>query len=260
MITGAVILALASAGTVLVVLLWRRVFGEAEIPPEVRVPGAATVDTQECRLAVHEAGHAVAAWCCTLVAEVTLVTIEHKTKEWGGGIVNYSFYGIDWMDERWCKMVISLSGVCAEAMVYSRWRTFGSQLDLAKALALAESLAAKPIDPPWQRLGSEFGPVPDLARAFKTKPSPAAVENLAEGYRMARRVLRSHGGAFFKVVSMLLAKKSTTRSDVEELLGKRYYATFALAGAHFESIVSETGKPKRFKPGFVLPGRRKKAA
>jgi hypothetical protein len=264
LITGVAFLAVAAVLAVAVVLIWRDVFAEAEIPPEIRVPGGAAVDTQECRLAVHEAGHAVAAWCCTLVAEVDLATIEHKDKieGWEGGVVRYSFYGVNWMDDRWCKMVIALSGVAAEAMVYSRWRTTGSQADLLKALAVAESLASSknPVDPPWRRLGAIPGDrVPDLASAFRSKPSSGATGNLEEGYRMARRVLRSHGGAFFKVVSMLLAKKSTTKADIEALLGKRYFATFALAGAHFESIVNESGRPERFKPGFVLP-KRKKAA
>lgn len=266
MVSGLIILAVVAACAIPVAMLWRRVFvADAETPPEVRVPGAASVDTQECRLAVHEAGHAVAAWCCTLVAEVTVATIEHKGKDWSGGLVNYSYYGTDWLEGRWCKLVIALAGVAAEAMVYSRWRTSGSEIDLAQALAIAEDLAGVAggkIDPPWRRLGGNeaAGSAPDLARAFKTKPSAAAAENLEEGYRMARRVLRSHGGAFFKVVSMLLAKKSTSKTDIEALLGKRYYATFALAGAHFESIVNESGRPERFKPGFVLPLRRKKKA
>ncbi len=262
MISGVVLVMLAASGTVLVVMLWRRIFAEAEIPPEVRVPGAASVDTQECRLAVHEAGHAGAAWCCTLVADVDLATLEHKNKEWEGGLVSYSFYGLDWMEDRWCKMVITLSGVAAESMVYSRWRTYGSGPDLTKALKIAESLASatSPVEPPWRRLGVASGPAPNLARAFKTKPSHAAIENLEEGYRMARRVLRSHGGAFFKIVSMLLAKKSTSQTDIEAVLGKRYFATFALAGAHFESMVNPSGKPERFKPGFVLPARGRKAA
>jgi len=263
MISGIVILAFASMGTVLVVLLWRRIFAEAEIPPEVRVPGAAAVDTQECRLAVHEAGHAVAAWCCTLVSDVTVVTIEAKAKDLGAGLesglVNYSYYAIDWADGRWCKLVIALSGVCAEAMVYSRWRTTGSERDLAQALQMAESLADGS-SPPWQRLGVTSGAVPNLARAFKVKPTAAVAENLEEGYRMARRVLRSHGGAFFKVVSALLAKKSTSRADLEAALGGRYYAKLALAGAQIESVINQSGKAERFKPRFVLPGRRKKAA
>ncbi len=264
MIIGIIILTFSVAGAVFMLFLWRQISSEAETPPEVRVPGVAAIDTQECRLAVHEAGHAVAAWCCTLVAEVSFATIEHKNKEWEGGLVGYKFYGLDWMEDRWCKMVIVLSGVAAEAMVYSRWRTTGSEDDLTRALKFAESiaLAKNPVDPPWQRLseGEAAGSVPDLARAFKTKPSTAAIANLEEGFRMSRRVLRSHGSSFFKVVSMLLAKKSTSQADIEALLGNRYYVTFALAGAHFESIVSESGKPKRFKPGFVLPGRRKKAA
>src|SRR5271166_3771290 len=120
--------ALALGGLpVLVVRLWRNIFAEAEIPPEIMGSGTAAVDTQECRLAVHEAGHAVAGWCCTLVGEVAVATIEAKS----GGYVRHSYYKIDGPEAEWCEMVISLAGVVAEATVYSRWRTRGCEQDLS---------------------------------------------------------------------------------------------------------------------------------
>jgi ATP-dependent Zn protease len=264
MVSGLLLLALAAALAIPAVVLWRRVFAGAAIPHELRVPGAASVDTAECRLAVHEAGHAVAAWCCTLVSEVTIATIEAKDRGagWDGGFVNYTYYRTYWSSGDWCKMVIALAGVAAEALVYSRWRSTGSERDLLQALEIAEGLVAKGAAEhiPWQRLGETPGRAPDLGKAFKTRPPAAVAENLNEGYRMARHVLGSHGGAFFKVVSMLLAKKSTTRADMEQVLGKRHFEQLVALGAQLESVVNESGKPEHFKPRFVLPLRRRKAA
>jgi ATP-dependent Zn protease len=257
MISGVIILVFASAGTVLVVLLWRRIFAEAQIPPEIAGSGSAAVDTQECRLAVHEAGHAVAGWCCTLVGEVTVATIEDKN----GGLVSHSYYAISGPEAEWCEMVIALAGVCAEAMVYSRWSTRGSERDLMRALTHAERIGADGlVNAPWDRRGPEAGSVPNFNRMFKTPLSSPALANLEEGYRMTRHVLRSHGSAFFKMVSLLLTKRAVTRFDMERVLGKRRFETLIAVGTKLESVVNQSGKPEFFKPRFVLPAKRRKKA
>ena len=263
MIAGALLVLAAGVLTVLSVVLWRRIFAKSEIPPERGSQGAqppgitapAAADTQECRLAVHEAGHAVAGWCCTLVGEVSVATIEDKD----GGLVKHTFYAVPGPAALWCEMVISLAGVAAEAMVYSRWRTKGSERDLARALGYAEQIgAAGQAGLPWDKL-SPGGKVPDFGKMYGARPSPEALENLGEGYRMTRKVLRSHGSGFFKMVSLLLTKRAVTNFDMERVLGKRRFETLIAVGARIESVVNESGRPELFKPRFVLPLRRRKA-
>lgn len=253
MISWILLLFFAVAIGIPVGLLWRHLFAEAEIPPEIRVPGAATIDTQECRLAVHEAGHAVAAWCCTLVTEVNAATIEDEK----GGLVSFTYRHSGLPEERWCQMVIALAGVAAEGMVYSKWSTKGSEKDLGEALVFAKVLRE---NPPWERLGRASGSVPNFQKMSRTKLDPDVIENVNEAYRMARRVLRSHGSQFFKVVSMLLTKKATRKVDLEAVLGMRHLERIVATGAIIESILYSTGKPERFKPRFVLPRRSGKKA
>ena len=257
MVSVAIFVFLGVAGLVFAISLWRYVSTPAEIPPEIAGSGTAAIDTPECRLAVHEAGHAVAGWCCTLVGEVTVATIEDKS----GGFVRHSYYAIGGPEAEWCEMVISLAGIAAEAMVYSRWRTAGSEGDLSRALALAKSIDARGQESlPWDRLGFAAGPVPDFTKMFKAELPTAVLENLEEGYRMTRQVLRSHGSRFFKMVTLLLTKRAVTRFDMERALGKRHFETLIAVGTRLESVINQNGKPERFKPRFVLPLRRRKAA
>ena len=257
MVSGAIFVLLAIAGLMFAASLWRYISTPVEISPEIARSGTAAVDTPECRLAVHEAGHAVAGWCCTLVGEVTVATIEDKS----GGFVRHSYYAIGGPEAEWCEMVISFAGVTAEAMVYSRWRTAGSEGDLSRALALAKSIDARGQERlPWDKLGSSAGPTPDFKKMFKAQLSPAVLENLEEGYRMTRQVLRSHGSRFFKMVTLLLTKRAVTRFDMERALGKRHFETLIAVGTRLESVINQNGKPEHFKPRFVLPLRRRKAA
>ncbi|HYX19560.1 MAG TPA: hypothetical protein VFA98_01800, partial [Thermoanaerobaculia bacterium] len=111
---------------------------------------AKAIDTWECRVAVHEAGHAVAAWCCTLVAEVKIATIEDKG---GGGVVKYSYVPSPNPAAPWCCAVIALAGVAAEAHVYARWKTAGAHKDITDALTYVRQ--SRGHAPPWERLGGK---------------------------------------------------------------------------------------------------------
>jgi len=257
MVSAAIVIVLVALFVGAAVMFWRHISVPAEIPPEIAGSGTAAVDTPECRLAVHEAGHAVAGWCCTLVGEVSVATIEDKN----GGFVRHSYYAIGGPEAEWCEMVISFAGIAAEAMVYSRWRTRGSEGDLSRVLECAKKIGAEgQANLPWDKLGSVDGSVPDFKKMFKGELAPFVLENLEEGYRMTRCVLRSHGSRFFKMVQLLLTKKAVTRFDMERALGKRHFETLIAAGTKLESVINQNGKPQHFKPRFVLPLRRRKAA
>src|SRR5512135_1371612 len=57
------------------------------------------------RAAVHEAGHTVAAWCCTQVQDLRSVTIEHKE----GGVTEFWAYTRETPESHWCDIVINLA-------------------------------------------------------------------------------------------------------------------------------------------------------
>lgn len=205
------------------------------------------IDTWECRVAVHEAGHAAAAWCCTLVAAVNVATIENTD---GGGVVKYSFLNVPSPDAAWCRAVISLAGVAAEAHVYARWKTRGAEADISGALELAH--AARGHVPPWERLRGKN----DLGfqKMFTQKIEPEDLAFLEESFHMARRILRAHGSDFFRLVSALLAMRTARELHLEPVLGRRRAARLALFGADVERVVS--GESRLFKARFILPLKR----
>jgi len=209
------------------------------------------IDTWECRVAVHEAGHALAAWCCTLVSEVKIATIEAKH---GGGTVVYAFLNLPGPDSAWCRAVISLAGVAAEAHVYARWKTHGSKEDIAAALAQAGR--ARDHDPPWARIGSGASSTLGFQRLFASKLHPSDEVVLEESYRMARRILRAHGGDFFRLVSALLAMRTAREAHLEPILGRRRVARLAAFGAEVERAVLGQEERSVFRARFVLPMKR----
>lgn len=235
---------------------WRVLRMRREAASPFRVPRAAAVDTWECRKAVHEAGHAACAWCCTLVSEVRVASIESKG---GGGHVLFEYRGYPGPEGAWCQAVISFAGVVAESMVYGKWDTRGSKADLEAAFASV--LDANGFEPPWERLGETGGDVPQLERMFARKPPKMTLQNLEECWRMARVIVEAHGGKFFKLVSVLLAHRTAKTLHMEEVLGKRYFEKLVAIGEEFERLVTDSGKAPIFKPRFVLPRQpRKKAA
>ena len=171
------------------------------------------IDTIECRLAVHDAGHAVAAWCCTAVIDIEIATIEAEQ----GGYVRWRMPRERHAD-LWHFLVITLAGVAAEAMVYSRSRSEAvASSDFAFARKYAEQLVG--VDLPWRDPG---GPTIDFQKIYvKPSPSPEVIGVLKAAYRMARHVIRAHGGDYYRVVSMLLTHRTATQRHVERVLGSR---------------------------------------
>ena len=169
------------------------------------------------RAAVHEAGHAVTAWCCTLVPTIGDVTIEHAE----GGITNIWYYSHDSVEGRWCDVVIYLAGMAAEIAAFGKVKTQGCGPDIKQALAQAKKIAESgSIVPPWKsparKRSLEFDKM-----IVSLDPQHAKV--LSEGYRMAYSILEAHGNKFYKVVSVLLAKKTATCTDIETVLGPRAF-------------------------------------
>ena len=215
---------------------WRILFGgrERRDAPS-RDNQMEAIDTIECRKAVHEAGHAVAAWCCTAATDVR-ITIEASD----GGRVDWTMNDSG-IDVEWHMLVITLAGAAAEAMVYKRSRReASSKNDFRAAREHAERIGST--DSPWKDPG---GPTIAFEKIYHAPPlSTTARANLEAAYRMARHVIRAHGRDYYRIVSLLLTRRTVSERDVVHILGDR--APMRLL--------------KPFGPRFVLPRRTKKAA
>lgn len=176
-------------------------------------PPLIPVDLPEIRTAVHEAGHAIAVWCCTLVTDVSAVVVKKEGRE---GYVRFEKVVTETPRALWCELVISLSGVAAEAMIYKRGRSADSREDLERALVFAERIGRA--DAPWK---TSSGPTFDFSKIYASPPSPHVVRNLETGYRMAKRILHANENRFYGLVSALITKKKLTKKDLESLLGSR---------------------------------------
>jgi ATP-dependent Zn protease len=191
----------------------------------------------ENRAAVHEAGHTVAAWCCTQVHDLRSVTIELKE----GGLTSFWSYDNDTPESRWCDIVINLAGLAAEIAAYGKFRGAECESDLNKARQQAKHLAAEGLlTPPWK--------APKRRRKFSFDKvfhalDPNQARILAEAYDMAHQILEAYGNSFHRLVSMLLTRKTASATDLEAVLGPR---------AHVKLI----GIPVAVgwvKPNFILP-------
>ena len=209
---------------------------DAKLPPEKpteKRSSGVPIDLPEIRTAIHEAGHAISAWCCTLVINVETVVVKDGGHE---GHVRSEYFALETPKARWCHLVILLSGVAAEAMIYRRGRSAGSKKDLMTALEHAESIADE--SPPWKK--NVLHRSIDFSKMYEPRPSPQTIQNLEEGYRMAKHVLCANEARFYRVVSALLAKKSLSKTDLEPLLGSRKKMRFLMP----------------FGPRFVIPEER----
>ena len=142
------------------------------------------------RAAVHEAGHTLAAWCCTLVEAVDSVTIEKKE----GGYILYRQNTANTDEGVWCALVITLCGLAAEISEFGVIRSGESETDLQKSLASARKLAISgSVKSPWGTQSRE--------KTLKFKKmyrdlEPIHEQILIEAYHMCHIIIQSHGHRF----------------------------------------------------------------
>lgn len=203
--------------------LWR-------VPADVVAP--TMLNTPKAIAAVHEAGHLIAAWCCTGVCSIDSVTVRADDT----GTVAFWF----WRPAKeklarataWCDVVIALSGIAAEAMVFRKFRTGKARSDLAQAIA-----SARLVD--GNTCPALEGPSVPFDKIYAAGCSPDELAVLQAGYRMARKVLVAHGDIFYKVVNAILTMGYISEEQMATILGRR----------DFVKIVGRLGA----KPTFIVP-------
>jgi len=182
-------------------------------PPDVLCP-----DTVEGRIAVHEAGHAVAAWGCTIVQNVELVAIDGPD----GGFVKFNTCAINSSDRDWCEAVLMLAGVAAEVAVWGKVRTGGAKDDLLKAREKVQGILGMGDDhAPWRR--KPIDPCIPFDAMYYPVLSDAEHRALANAYLHAKNIVRSHGRSYYKLVSALMSKRRLNEAEVADILPRRSF-------------------------------------
>lgn len=189
------------------------------VGPGPRVQVAAP-DTIETRAAVHEAGHAIAAWFCTNVVEVSWAYITPE----GSGKVKYTCRrdpsaSAAYSETKWCDLVICLAGITAEIVVYGKTRSGPAAKDLEEALGHARALAGS--EAPWETSDSVRVP---FETAFRHPLSAAEFKVFQAGYQMAKRLVLSRERQLYQLVSALLMWRRTGPAEMERFLGSRFTA------------------------------------
>lgn len=194
--------------------------------PEPAAPPIVTGD--DTHAAIHEAGHAVTSWACTMVAHVRRVSIDNDRfegidPEWRAYTLrtDYRLTSSE-ADRTWCELVIHLGGIAAVARVRGRVSTAPFRIDLQHARECARKiLSLGSADPPWHRLGAFDKRLPfDAMFADLSEGERTVIER---GYFKARAVLGQHQVRLSKLISALLTRRTLREVDIDAVLGPRTF-------------------------------------
>lgn len=198
------------------VLSWFGRGGRSRAP---HPPPAAIAHTWKNRIAVHEAGHAVAAWSWTLAVNVQVRT----EKADGGGEVTYDrLIGNDPAATLWGMLVIKLAGVAAELFVFRVFRAKNAESDLAMALSIAGELVGIGAGERYARESCSFF----FERVYSDTLEPAELRVLNAAYLQAKALVVNHDVRYWRLVSLLLACGNVTEKQMETVLGTRAPVAF----------------------------------
>lgn len=164
-------------------------------------------DTEPNRIAVHEAGHAIAAWACTACREIS-IDCETPT----GGQVRYKIRGDE--EAIWCSLVILLAGLAAEIAVFKKAYTIPARKDLGQARTALDMLRACRVN-----RGVTLMLVP--FHTFYVVPLDIyETEMMNAAYLMAQHLVSTP--RYRRLVDLLLTKKQVTETEMEKVLGLRF--------------------------------------
>ena len=194
----------------------------------------------EHAMAIHEAGHAVVCWFCTMVTHISKATIEGPT----GGVVSFDVESWKAVECDWCRLVIALGGIAAEAFYSLRVHGPSVEQDLQTALTYAQRIVDRNDEfshgsSPWPVVPGPSFPFERMFDSIEKKYSDA----MRAGYAVARRMVIAHHDAHDKVTGLLLGRRTVDHRELEQALGPRVAIEFLHVGS----------KCGIWKPTFVLP-------
>ena len=170
-------------------------------------------------IAIHEAGHTLLAWACTLVREITSVdTLQHKDGG-KGGATRFTMYA-QTINGMWSELVITLGGIAAEVNTYGQFRVIEVPEDLTSAWELSQKLAnQQQLLAPWKLPKTLTIPFSKIYR----KVSSDQIVILEQAYLMANHLLLTHEQRFSQLMSSLVNKPILNTKQVDEVLGERQW-------------------------------------
>jgi len=184
----------------------------------------------EYRAAVHEAGHAVAAWCGhPYVVRISKITIDDGSM--GEGRVEYATTkgrnGKLEADRVWCDIVVSLGGIAAEMVEFNRMRSGPAKSDLEQARqSVAALVSAGAKNPPWdvaEVAAVADGPF-DMAKVYRSVSEgseEARILNLC--YDRAKYLVVRNQSLLEKVTESLLQTGVLTGISLVRIFGLRKF-------------------------------------
>jgi AFG3 family protein len=177
-------------------------------------------------IAYHEAGHAICGWYLENASPLVKVTIIPR----GIGALGYAQYlpkeeYIVKKDQLLDRMCMTLGGRAAEDIVFSKIST-GAQNDLDQVTQMAYGMIT--IYGMDETVGnvSFYGMSKDTFSKPYSETTGALIDekvrNLISGqYERAKKLLKDKQSELDKLADTLLAKEVLTKTDVENLIGKR---------------------------------------
>lgn len=159
--------------------------------------------------AVHEAGHAVAASCASMVANIKSAEVYKE----GGGLVQYVVDGGEGRAET--DLVLAMAGLAAEMMYFGRFHATRCKSDLMKARALAEEVIVDRLPE------AEDKNPPFISNVYDKPLTEHQSLALRRGYAVARRVLGERREAHAKLTGHLLHFRKLDEGDLTRFFGQR---------------------------------------
>ena len=211
-------------------------------PGPARPGRSAEVD---CNVAVHEAGHGVAAWACTMAHTIDRISIDVADEEDAAGKCGVLVLPLTASAALWCNAVINLGGLAAEVMMYGKMKTWTARRDLLQARALVGQLIAREAtEPPWSTIAGPY--TLPFGRMYDPPLSDEELRVIGHAYRMARTVVSTHRERHGRLVGALLYKRQMSNADVLSVLGHRPFYVFNIVS----TIIRDKGEPDAW---FYMP-------
>lgn len=171
-------------------------------------------DTVENRIAVHEAGHTLAAWLCSHTDNISATVVDPI-----GGRVNYRISGYEHDEPRmaWAALVIDLAGIAAEIAVYGRFHSASVRGDLSKARDRVRNVSQVELD----RLPPPYRPILLFTLMYSPPLTDDEERVLGVAYQQAKRLIKSNTSRFYRLVSLLLTFRTATEAQIAIAMGSR---------------------------------------
>lgn len=175
------------------------------------------------RVAVHEAGHAIVAFCCSKVVSITSANIDIDH-----GSVIYIYSCNKSAKSLYAQMVISLAGLASELINYNKCNGIHAEKDLQNTLDCLDKISI--IDLSKIKLHKTKI---DISKMYSRSFTDLEKRILNSAYYDSRNIIKSFGEKYYKLISLLLSKNKVSESDMENILGSRIF--IKMTGQTFNS-------------------------